>query len=423
MANEIQTISFDVMPTGGYFTINFNGQQSGPIYASLDTASSIQVTMGALSNIGSGNITVTGDWTSVFQFEFKGTLANTNVPQLLATNNILTASNEVISVTTSTLGVTGVSGTPSTFALTYTSDNGINPITSFTLGDSTVSANQTPTPTGWTCTGNLAANSLSCTANSNGPTSELSWDSSSLLDEDNNNTVVVSDNGSFVIGTNDVAEVFQVDQIALPANTNGGTFHCGGGVVGIPYDNDGTTTFTYQNVWQLDFTQGDGTGTFNLNIDSYVPIIISDSYSATDINSQFSLQSIPAIVSDNGSGGTPFLITFTDSTEHIVSVDTDSPGSTDPSPGVTENTVFSQVSVQIGVDGAIGGGVASVSQVSTGIWDVNYITAGDKTTDTGTLSSQFGGDTLTQSVTPTINTTQNGSALSTTGQPSFLLFI
>lgn len=220
MPNAIQQIQYQdasaspITPDGGLYDLVFSSQTTTDISFSANNAD----IGSALNNLAaiSGDADVEGT-VPTFTCEFIGALGNLPQPLITVVNNSLTLSQNTITVTTVVPGSDPVTGSPSRFSLTYSGDDGsgINPIAPWTLGDSTVSANVTPTPTGWTCTGDLADQNLSCTANSNGPTAELSWDSSSLTDNDNNFDITVSDNGSFVLGVSGSAGVNQQDQISL----------------------------------------------------------------------------------------------------------------------------------------------------------------------------------------------------------------
>lgn len=94
--NESQTVTLAGSPTGGTFTLSFDGQVTGNL-AYNAAAATIQSALEGLSTIGSGNVTVTGSgpWT----VEFKGTLAETDVARIRANGTNLTGGSTRITVT------------------------------------------------------------------------------------------------------------------------------------------------------------------------------------------------------------------------------------------------------------------------------------------------------------------------------------
>lgn len=102
--NEKQLVDFRGTPTGGTFTITFDGQTTGNIAYNANAAT-VQTALEALSNIASGDVEVTGSagsWT----VEFKQAYAGTNVPLMTADGTNLTGACS-ISVATSTEGAPG----------------------------------------------------------------------------------------------------------------------------------------------------------------------------------------------------------------------------------------------------------------------------------------------------------------------------
>ena len=88
--NEIQTLSYSSVPDSGDFFLDFDGQVTGSIPFNA-TAGTIQTALEGLSNIGVGNVTVTGDVSSgTTTIEFVSTLGG--LPQneiTIDTNNLL----------------------------------------------------------------------------------------------------------------------------------------------------------------------------------------------------------------------------------------------------------------------------------------------------------------------------------------------
>tara|TARA_R110002124_G_scaffold283216_1_gene458978 strand:+ start:4665 stop:7544 length:2880 start_codon:yes stop_codon:yes gene_type:complete len=81
--------------TGGTFTLTFDRQTTGNIAYNASVAT-IESALKALSNIGSGDVTVTGDAGGLWTVEFTGSLAETNVaPMTINVSNLTGAVNEV----------------------------------------------------------------------------------------------------------------------------------------------------------------------------------------------------------------------------------------------------------------------------------------------------------------------------------------
>jgi hypothetical protein len=98
---EVQTVT-----EGGSgltsFTLTFNGQTTSSLVAAA-TAAQVQAALVALSNIGAGNVAVTGSAGGPYTVTFQGTLANTNVAQMTATP---TGGTGTVTVATATGGGT-----------------------------------------------------------------------------------------------------------------------------------------------------------------------------------------------------------------------------------------------------------------------------------------------------------------------------
>lgn len=120
--NEQQLVTIS-NATSGTFTLTYSGQTTGAI-AFNAAASAVQTAIQALSNVGSGNATVTGSAGGPYTVTFAGTLADTNVAQMTASAGSLVGSSPTAVVTTATGGVantpniavTGSSGGPWTVA-------------------------------------------------------------------------------------------------------------------------------------------------------------------------------------------------------------------------------------------------------------------------------------------------------------------
>ncbi|MBL8815973.1 MAG: hypothetical protein JNL58_08070 [Planctomyces sp.] len=88
-ANEVQTITLSPTPTGGTFTLTYAGQTTSPI-AYNASAATVDTALEALSNIGVGDVTVTGSAGGPWTVTFGGALANTNVQQITGNGSGLT---------------------------------------------------------------------------------------------------------------------------------------------------------------------------------------------------------------------------------------------------------------------------------------------------------------------------------------------
>lgn len=102
--NEIQVVTLTGSPTGGTFTITFDGQTTATI-AYNASASTVLAALENLSNIDVGDVTVTG--TGPWTVTFAGALAAANQPQMTGSGTGLTGgSGQSVSVS----AVTGSSG-------------------------------------------------------------------------------------------------------------------------------------------------------------------------------------------------------------------------------------------------------------------------------------------------------------------------
>lgn len=92
--NEVQTIT--VTATAGTYTLALNGLSTSAL-AYNATAADIQSALGALGNIGQGNVTVAGS--GPFVVTFVGTMANTPLPILTVDTSSLTGTVGVVETT------------------------------------------------------------------------------------------------------------------------------------------------------------------------------------------------------------------------------------------------------------------------------------------------------------------------------------
>jgi hypothetical protein len=100
--SEVQTVTITGVPTGGDFTLTFNGQTTGDI-AFDAAAAAVELAIEALSNVGAGNATVTGSAGGPYTVTFGAALGN--VPQMTADGSGLTGgSAPAVVVATTTPG-------------------------------------------------------------------------------------------------------------------------------------------------------------------------------------------------------------------------------------------------------------------------------------------------------------------------------
>jgi hypothetical protein len=102
--NEVQTVEITGSPTGGTFTLSYSGQTTAGI-AYNASAAAVQSALTALSNIGSGNVAVTGTAGGPYTVTFKGTLSGMDAAQLSASGAGLTGgTSPAVNAATSTTG-------------------------------------------------------------------------------------------------------------------------------------------------------------------------------------------------------------------------------------------------------------------------------------------------------------------------------
>lgn len=115
--NEVQTVTITGTPTGGTFTLTYAGQITAGIAYNANAAA-VQSALEALSNIGVGDVTVTGGPGpgTPFTVTFTGTLAATDVAQMTASGAALTGGTApAVNVTTTTPGNYDLATLPSGF--------------------------------------------------------------------------------------------------------------------------------------------------------------------------------------------------------------------------------------------------------------------------------------------------------------------
>jgi hypothetical protein len=107
---EVQTVTVTGAPTGGTFTLTYEGGTTGGI-AYNATAAAVQAALEALSGVDPGDITVTGNDGGPYTLTFGG--GGGNVAQLTASGASLTGgTTPSVTVATTTQGAsTGAGGT------------------------------------------------------------------------------------------------------------------------------------------------------------------------------------------------------------------------------------------------------------------------------------------------------------------------
>lgn len=107
--NEVQRIDFSPAPSGGTFTLSFDGQTTGAITFVADdastTAANILAALEALSNIAPGDVTVTVISSNSFYVTFLATYAEDDVPLMDINYTNLTGGDIQLSVATIQNGV------------------------------------------------------------------------------------------------------------------------------------------------------------------------------------------------------------------------------------------------------------------------------------------------------------------------------
>lgn len=110
--NELQSITITGSPTGGTLTISYAGQTTGDIAYNAQ-ASAVQTALEALSNVGDGNVKVTGGPLPIqpILIEFIGALGAGNRAEVTTTNSFTGGSSPNTTVATARAGAAGTLGT------------------------------------------------------------------------------------------------------------------------------------------------------------------------------------------------------------------------------------------------------------------------------------------------------------------------
>jgi hypothetical protein len=116
--NEKQIITIMNTATGGTFTLTFSGQTTTDLDFDA-TAAEVESALEALTSIGAGNVSVTGDNGGPWTVELTGDLAETNVSKITGDSSNLTSTSEIQTVTLAT-------ATGGTFTLLFEEDETSN---------------------------------------------------------------------------------------------------------------------------------------------------------------------------------------------------------------------------------------------------------------------------------------------------------
>ena len=104
-ASEVQTVTITGGPTGGTFTLTFDGATTAAI-AYNAAASAVQSALEALPNINPGDVTCTGGALpgTAVTVTFGGQYLGDNVPQMTATGSLTGGTTPAVAVATTTAG-------------------------------------------------------------------------------------------------------------------------------------------------------------------------------------------------------------------------------------------------------------------------------------------------------------------------------
>ncbi|MGW2384414.1 hypothetical protein [Streptomyces sp. NPDC001658] len=105
VTNEVQTLTVTGAPTGGTFTITWNGQTTAAI-AYNATAAQVQTALEALSNIAPGDVAVTGNAGGPWTLTWGGTQLGENVAAPTTTESFTGGTTPDITIATTTAGGT-----------------------------------------------------------------------------------------------------------------------------------------------------------------------------------------------------------------------------------------------------------------------------------------------------------------------------
>lgn len=96
--DEIQSIAFSAVPDAGAWQLNFDGQLTSSLAFNL-TAAQLETELENLSNIGAGNVSVSGNFTNGFEITFENDLGEQNVALIVIEANTLENSSNPVTAT------------------------------------------------------------------------------------------------------------------------------------------------------------------------------------------------------------------------------------------------------------------------------------------------------------------------------------
>lgn len=166
--NEVQVLTFFPSPTGGTFTLTYDGQTTGAItFVDGDigtTEANIKAGLEGLSNVAVGDVLVDGTSDDVYTITFQSNLAETDVPLMTINYNSLTGGDFIASVVTVIEGALGTnevqilslpsSPTGGTFTITYSGQ---------TTGAIAYNANAATVEAALIALSNIGATDVACT--------------------------------------------------------------------------------------------------------------------------------------------------------------------------------------------------------------------------------------------------------------------
>ena len=111
--NEVQTATISGTPTGGTFALGFTPVAGGDVLVTTPLAhnapsADVRAALEALSNVGEGNVTVSGSAGGPYTITFVNGLGSRDVPLVTLANNSLTGgSSPSVTIAQTTAGVAG----------------------------------------------------------------------------------------------------------------------------------------------------------------------------------------------------------------------------------------------------------------------------------------------------------------------------
>ena len=151
--NEVQTVELSPAAVGGNFTLTYSGQTTGNI-AWNASAATVQSALEALSNIGVGDVAVTGSAGGIWTVTFQGALGGTNVSEMTGSpGTLIGAVNEKQEVRLFNAG-------GGTFTLTYDGQ---------TTGNIAYNASAATVQTALEALSNIGSGDVTVTGSSGGP--------------------------------------------------------------------------------------------------------------------------------------------------------------------------------------------------------------------------------------------------------------